>query len=100
MSDGVHSTRTKITKEHLDQDVLKHFSVFNSESESQTDKRTKIAKKRRSKQNKRNVAKKAKKYINMNKKCTHMLCSRHSEYEVIISESDMRRQTKSNVFVK
>ena len=36
----------------------------------------------------------------MNKKCTHMLCSRHSEYEVIISESDMRRQTKSNVFVK
>ena len=61
MSDGVHSTRTKITKVHLDKDVLKPISVFNSESESQTDKRTKIAKKRRSKQNKRNVAKKAKK---------------------------------------
>ena len=45
MSDGVHSTRTKITKVHLDQDVLKPFSVFNSESESQTDKRIKIAKK-------------------------------------------------------
>ena len=29
-----------------------------------------------------------------------MLCSRQSEYEVIISESDMRRKTKSNVFVK
>ena len=99
MSDGVHSTRTKITKVHLDQDVLKPFSVFNSESESQTDKWTKIAKKGEASKTK-DVAKKAKKKINMNKKCTHMLCSRQSEYEVIISESDMRRQTKSNVFVK
>ena len=61
MSDGVHSTRTKITKVHLDQDVLKPFSVFNSESESQTDKRTKIAKKKEKQAKQKKCSEKGKK---------------------------------------